>query len=157
MKYLLFILSFSTYGQIVDLPNVRLCGDVVRDTLTVSHLEFGNCGQLLMTPNSLLIVETNLFGQGRIVGEGKIIFNSCVDGNDISIADSIEVVNPEGCGTLSVEDVDFDDYIGEFECVVYNVLTQEVYRGKFKEFDPLLHTVYLIKFDGFYIKKIWSS
>ena len=157
MKLLFILISFSSFGQIVNLPNVRPCGDVVRDTLTVSHLEFGNCGLLLMQPNSVLIVETNLFGEGRIVcsENATIIYNSCNDGNNISIPDNVLQIMPEGCGTLTVEEVEIDEYIGEFECVVYNVLTQKIYEGKFKDFSPLLNTFYLIKFDGFYIKRVW--
>ena len=159
MKWLIYILSFSSFGQIVNLPNVRPCGDVVRDTLTVSHLEFGNCGLLLMQPNSVLIVETNLFGEGRIVcsENATIIYNSCVQGNDISIPNNINQVLPEGCGTLSIDDVDFNDYINEFDCVAYNVLGQKMSKSKFKDFKPNVAGVYTIIFEFGYLRALYDN
>lgn len=162
MKYLFYILFFLTLtvkSQIADLPNVRLCGDVVRDTLTVSHLEFGNCGQLLMQPNSVLIVDTNLYGEGRIVCSetATIIYNSCIEANNIAIPNNITQVLPNGCETLSIGDVDFNDYIGEFECVAYNNLGQKVSKGKFKDFKPTVAGVYNIRFEFGSLRALYDN
>ena len=159
IPYILLLISLTVKSQIADLPNVRPCGDVVVDTLTVSHLEFGNCGLLLMQPNSVLIVDTNLYGEGRIVCSetATIIYNSCVEGNDISIPTNVLQVLPEGCDTLSIDDVDFNDYIGEFECVAYNVLGQKMSKSKFKNFKPNVAGVYTIIFEFGYLRALYDN
>jgi len=90
-----------------------------------------------------------------------IEFTTCYpyqQGN-VHIDNSITIIVPSGCETLSIEDVDPNDttHLNSFYCEVYNVLGERVYKGKFESIKLTAIGLYFVKFEYFNKKIIYDG
>lgn len=155
--YLFLILTASLKAQVV-IPD---CGMTLRDTLVTTYVEFRQCAPLIMASGSYLKVDY-LQGSGNIFYTNPddvtpiIEFTGCFpyQNSNVYIDNTIIIIQPDGCETLSVEDVNPNDrdHLKPLDCVVYNNLGQKIYEGKFENVRYPVIGIYYVKFEFFSIK-----
>lgn len=156
---LFLLLSLATQAQTI----IPECGMTVRDTLVTKYVDFGSCNLLIMSDASYLKLEY-LQGSGDIRYTNPdnttpiIEFTTCYpyqQGN-VHIDSSITIIQPANCETLSVEDVNPNDqtHLLNLDCIVYNVLGQKIYSGKYKNLQLYELGIYYIRFEYFSTKYV---
>lgn len=161
LTYISLLITFSLNAQ-----TTIECAMTLRDTLVTQYVDFGSCSTLVMADGSYLRVEY-LQGSGEILYINQettnpiIEFVSCYpyqEGN-VYIDNSITIIVPSGCETLSIEDVNPNDlsHLNSLYCEVYNVLGQRVHKGKFEALKLTAIGIYFVKFEYFNKKIIYDG